>query len=278
MYTTIKGGYNARHNPDFVMIRPEGIRSYIILIVKSKSRFQIGTDCFQVEANSAVIISPNISYSYSALHGEYKNDWLYFDTDDPGFMEKYQSLLHRPIALTDVFAYTQYIRSIVWEHNYGSQKYRHQNISMLIQLILNNLTYELENDIFIPEYNSYASGLKELRICMQSQPGKNFTPHELARKLNVSPSYFQFLYKNFFGIPFKTDLINMRLDHAKDLLLYTTLPIEQIALESGYNNDIHFYRQFKTKTDMTPTQYRMAMGPQQMISFNMIAKNKAGGE
>ncbi len=265
MYTTTKGGYNSKHPADFMMLRPEGIQSYIILIVKSNARFQIGKNCFHVNANSAVIIGPSIPYSYSSVDGEYKNDWLYFDTSDPAFEEKYSFLLHHPIPLADAIIYTQYIRNIVWEHDYASEKYRHQNISMLIQLVLNKLAQERDNDHFTQKYSSYASGLRELRLTMQSQPGKNFTPEELSRKLNVSPSYFQFLYKDFFGIPFKTDLINMRLDHARDLILGTTLPMEQIALESGYNNEIHFYRQFKSKTGMTPNEYRMTMRPQQML-------------
>ena len=90
---------------------------------------------------------------------------------------------------------------------------------------------------------------------MQSQAYKNFTPAELAASLDVSPSYFQHLYKEFFGIPFKTDLINMRIEYAKDLILNTNLKLEQIALMSGYSNEIHFYRQFRQKTRMTPREY-----------------------
>ena len=84
-------------------------------------------------------------------------------------------------------------------------------------------------------------------------------PEELAAQINVSSSYFQHLYKDFFGIPFKTDLIDMRINHARDLILNTTLTFEQIALMSGYSNETHFYRQFKTKTGMTPKEYRITM-------------------
>ena len=78
-------------------------------------------------------------------------------------------------------------------------------------------------------------------------------------KLNISRSYFQFLYKDYFGISFKKDLINMRLQYAQELLLNTTMPIEQIAFQSGYSNEIHFYRQFKAKTGLTPGEYQKTM-------------------
>ena len=102
---------------------------------------------------------------------------------------------------------------------------------------------------------------------MLSRPEKNFTPAELAAVLNVSHSYFQALYKEFFGVPFKTDLIHMRLDYARDLISETNLTLEQIALMSGYNNEIHFYRQFKAKTSMTPKEYRIFMGRQKRRIF-----------
>jgi len=48
----------------------------------------------------------------------------------------------------------------------------------------------------------------------------------------------------------------MRIDYAKDLLETTDLPMEVIAENCGYNNDMHFYRQFKENTNMTPAHYR----------------------
>ena len=95
---------------------------------------------------------------------------------------------------------------------------------------------------------------------MQSRPEKNFTPGELAEKLKVSPSYFQFLYKSFFGVPFKTDLIQMRLEYARELIVETDLTLEQIAQICGYNNEIHFFRQFRAKTGMTPREYQASFG------------------
>ena len=90
---------------------------------------------------------------------------------------------------------------------------------------------------------------------MQSQPYKGFTAREMAESLEISPSYFQHLYKEFFGIPFKTDLINIRLDYARGLILNTDLKLERVAQLCGYNSEIHFYRQFREKTGMTPREY-----------------------
>lgn len=104
-------------------------------------------------------------------------------------------------------------------------------------------------------YNPYIARLQGLRLSMQSQPYQNFTVREMAEHLGVSASYFQYLYKEYFGIPFKTDLIHIRVDYAKSLMLNTDLKQEQVARLSGYNSEIHFYRQFKKETGMTPGEF-----------------------
>ena len=260
MYTIFRGGYNSRHPEGFCMSRPNGIYCYLFLIIKSAARLQIAGAEFDVKPNTAVIIRPNIPYQYSCMEGEYKNDWLYFDCSDPGFDAEYGEMFHRPVALTDVMQLAQYVKNIIWENSYALKKYRGQNVSALMQVLINKMYQESQNAKVQREYSPYASKLQELRLTMQSMPEKNFTPVQLADKLKVSASYFQFLYKSFFGVPFKTDLIHMRVQYARELIAETDLTLEQIAQLCGYSNEIHFYRQFKAKTGMTPREYQTALG------------------
>ena len=48
----------------------------------------------------------------------------------------------------------------------------------------------------------------------------------------------------------------MRIEYAKELIISTNLPLEHIAYSCGYSNEVHFYRQFLSKTGMTPGDYR----------------------
>ncbi|MCI5648735.1 MAG: helix-turn-helix domain-containing protein [Fusicatenibacter sp.] len=258
MYMVYRGGYNAKHARGFVMSRPKGLYCYLFLIIRSPSQVQIGEKKFHVASDSAVVISPDVPYQYSAIEGEYRNDWLYFDSSDDTFAGDYAEIFNCPILLGNSLYFTQYFRNIIWESSYAPEEYRQQNVSMLLQIVLNKLKQEKQCAGKSERYYPYATRLQELRLTMKSRPYSDFTPVELAEKLNVSPSYFQFLYKDFFGVPFKTDLINMRLDYARELILETNLTLEQIAMMSGYRNEVHFYRQFKEKTGMTPKEYRIS--------------------
>ena len=77
-----------------------------------------------------------------------------------------------------------------------------------------------------------------------------------AESMSISVSYFQHLYKDFFGISYQKDVIDMRIEYAKRMVKSTDNKIELIAKLCGYSNEIHFYRQFKEITGMTPKQYK----------------------
>lgn len=51
----------------------------------------------------------------------------------------------------------------------------------------------------------------------------------------------------------------MRIDYAKYILETSSLSIEQVAEISGYTNEVHFFRQFKQITGITPARYRKSV-------------------
>lgn len=261
MYTILRGGYNSKHAESFIMSRPKGLTNYLLLIVKSRADFQIENIHFITEPDSAILIPPDTPYRYAGLEKEYKNDWIHFQCSDADFDEKYRYLMNKPIRLSNGLQFTQYFQHLIWEQNYASDRYHADNVTFLFQVLINKLCQEYETGHHQAAYNPFASRLQDLRLNIQSQPNHSYSPEEFASALNVSVSYFQFLYKEFFGIPFKKDVINMRLEYTRDLILNSTLSFQQIALMSGYSNEIHFYRQFKAKTGMTPKEYRTLMHP-----------------
>lgn len=80
----------------------------------------------------------------------------------------------------------------------------------------------------------------------------------LAENLNQSQSVVSRMIKKNTGFTFKDLLMHKRFQKAVILLLETDLPVEEIAVNVGYENRSYFYRQFKVHYGMTPKQYRSA--------------------
>ena len=81
--------------------------------------------------------------------------------------------------------------------------------------------------------------------------------------VHLSPSYFQNLYKQIFGISATNDVIRARIANAKSMLNYSSYKISTIAEECGYKNVEHFIRQFKKHEGYTPNKYRNKLNKSQ---------------
>jgi two-component system response regulator YesN len=78
----------------------------------------------------------------------------------------------------------------------------------------------------------------------------------LAAESLLSPVYLSFLFKQVEGINLTDYLIQVRLDHARQLLKETPLRTYEVANQVGYADEKYFSRLFKKKTGLTPSEYR----------------------
>ncbi|OZG62197.1 AraC family transcriptional regulator [Bifidobacterium lemurum] len=81
---------------------------------------------------------------------------------------------------------------------------------------------------------------------------------DVAARFHYSPSYLTSLYHQAFGIGIVEQIVEYRVDRARELLSTTSSPVAAIAAEVGYEDAKYFMRVFKRRTGLTPTQYRAA--------------------
>ena len=78
---------------------------------------------------------------------------------------------------------------------------------------------------------------------------------------NYHPNYISRRFREIMDCSFTDYLTNIRISHAKELLVNTELPIQTIASGIGYRNALYFSRIFRQKTGMPPTQFRKTGKP-----------------
>ncbi len=79
---------------------------------------------------------------------------------------------------------------------------------------------------------------------------------EIAQSVGCSKSYLMHLFKDTTGISVIEFLIAQKMLSAKQLLLFTQLPISEIATLVGYNNQSQLSRTFKKMTGLSPLNFR----------------------
>lgn len=79
---------------------------------------------------------------------------------------------------------------------------------------------------------------------------------EIAAHINLSKYYFNRMFSQHIGMTPHRYFNNLRIQHAKRLLMTTYASVEEVAELCGFDNASNFIRLFKQRTGMTPTAFR----------------------
>ena len=124
---------------------------------------------------------------------------------------------------------------------------------ILLQFILEmwKKGFEIEND---------TSGRNTVEKEMVSYIQQNFTGkislREFGEQFHLSEKYISRYFKEHFHITLSQYVTYLRLEHAKQLLQDTDIPVTDVAMQSGYQNVSYFIRSFQKAYAVSPLKYR----------------------
>ena len=95
--------------------------------------------------------------------------------------------------------------------------------------------------------------LEHARRVMQEHFREDLSVESLAESADMSIAYFRRLFVKAYGISPMQYLMNLRIEHARDLLLSGEVNVTEAALLSGFDDIYYFSKVFKTKTGRTPS-------------------------
>lgn len=251
-------GYNYRHRNGFVMERPNGTGCGLLLIIKEPSLFLINSTEHRVKKNSFVIFSPTTAYRYCGEGDVYADDWIYFDFTTE-LSEKLRELnipTDEIIHLGNSDELSQIVHFMTYEH-YSAEPGHDEIELMYFEILLRKLGRLVASGAkYSQAVADKNNRFVQLRNRLYSMPEEIPDISRLAQEFGMSRSGFQHKYKRVFGVSTRTDIINARMEYAKNLLISTDLPIAKIAGKCGYSSEYSFMRQFKSRFGKTPTQFR----------------------
>ncbi len=82
------------------------------------------------------------------------------------------------------------------------------------------------------------------------------TNKDFGKLTGYHPHYINRLMLKHSGITLRQQLINVRLDAAKEMLVQSDIPISEISEKCGFNTSAYFSNHFKAKIGMSPSEYR----------------------
>ena len=269
LYYNINGDLNmiitsVRHDwPEkkgFTLYRPNGHKDYTFLHFMCHAQLRIDGKVFDMQPGGCIFYTPQTQQWF---HTETTliHNWLHAN-------KKIANLLYKfGIPENEIFYPNQssFISKIFHqlEVEYFSEN---DNKEILMDTYLNEFLIKLSRAINNNSNNNNSinnidknlrTKMRDLRRHILSNPEYHWTVSEMANQIALSPSRFHTIYKAIFASSPTHDLITARVDYASSLLIsHPEKPISEIAEMSGYSDQYHFIRQFKSITGTTPGVYK----------------------
>ena len=126
--------------------------------------------------------------------------------------------------------------------NYANRFYKRQFITR--KAVSNDLLQKLEEIL-----DGYFAGEQSLNRGIP-------TVQYLAEKLNITPSYLSDMLRSLTGQNAQQHIHHKLIEKAKEKLSTTSLSVSEVAYELGFEHPQSFSKLFKTKTNLSPLEFR----------------------
>lgn len=113
----------------------------------------------------------------------------------------------------------------------------------------------------VPDSHNHCAGLPAYKLrrvveYINDNLTEDLTLAEIACVAGMNPHYFSRAFRQSTGIPPHRYVINCRVEKAKKLLADNELPLVEVGLTVGFQNQSHFTTLFHKLTGVTPKAYR----------------------
>ena len=218
------------------------------LVLDGNAEYRIGAQTYSVQKNDLIIFSPQTTRSGKAspdLPWSFTTVLFHMDLN-----EEAEKLFHKSIL---IYSNTgdAYRKLFAEVHRTWISK------DPLYQVKCKMLVTEILYKVFVsdlPYQNvSHIEKLEQARMTIQENFRNDLSVEALASSVGISVSYFRRLFQEVYGCPPMQYIINLRIEHARDLLLSQEVNVTEAAHLSGFNDIYYFSRLFKKKTGLTPS-------------------------
>ena len=253
----------SHHSPQFTMEWRSHSFIKIVYVLSGRGTFYLGRESTEFGAGDVVVVPPGTrnrieddATSASSLYiGCVSTSLLEFDSTiirrlrkgrvlaDGHFANRVASLLRRMVYSQDRDAATRSVAMVI-------------DALRLIQLVA-----ERAGDASIrnAEERSDRQLMKTYVQTLRREFFEATTIEAAANSLGLPRRTFTKLFAEQTGKTWLQYVRQLAIQHARERLASTELPIPSVAFECGFNDLSTFYRQFKTQVGMSPAKYRASM-------------------
>lgn len=238
----------------FYIDRKNGHHNYTFLHFFNSMKLQYKGKLVET-APGAVIIYDIGTPQYFESDNDIVHDWIHFKGDITSLLKENDIELDTLYYPKNTAFITEITKELETEF-YGDYKGKEKLLTLKFNELFLKLGREISGES-VPHFDrQIREKFRYLRGKMLSSLGEKWTAEKMAKEVGFSQSRFFSIYKSIYSVSPTNDLINARINRAKNILSFEKKSVEDIANSLGYENTTHFIRQFKSKTGLSPNEYR----------------------
>lgn len=246
---------HCRANSDFFLERVDGNYYTIVITVSGQGKLHYKNDDFTVNKKHAFMLDTRF-YHRIETDGD---DWefYYFDVNGPA-MENYCMLCEElgtavgiPEKQSELILLVEKCVKLIKEKKH----YRDIQLSMAVTEIITKLLMSNIKNTELSASEKYQM-IKDAIEYINEHYSQDIGVDEISSHASLSKYYFIKLFRNHTGLTPYEYLLNKRIAEAKVLLRETDMPMDKIAVKTGFSEATAFSRCFRRVTGLTPIAFR----------------------
>ncbi|SDX34236.1 helix-turn-helix domain-containing protein [Paenibacillus sp. CF384] len=112
------------------------------------------------------------------------------------------------------------------------------------------------------DYVEKPEASKQMLEYIEANYVRDLSLSSVAEHVGLHPNYVSHLFKKETGMNVLAYIQQLRVIKAKELLISRpSLPLSEVAMQTGFESQRHFFKVFKKHTNMTPRQFGEAQHP-----------------
>lgn len=142
----------------------------------------------------------------------------------------------------------------VWEQKEGYLN--SLKIKILLYQVFEHYLEACDIDQIKIKHHYKQEALEEILKFIDENLDKKISLKEVAYEFGYSTQYFSKIFKKSLGITFLQYMNQLKMEKARELIMYSNKSMSEIAYTLGFENQYYFSNTFKKENGVSPTDYK----------------------
>ncbi|MDD3403516.1 MAG: AraC family transcriptional regulator [Hespellia sp.] len=238
--------------------RRENLSSYLFFLVESGSgTLEYNDITYPVNSGDVVFIDCQKSYAHSTYEDLWKLRWVHFNGPNMDeiykkYKERSGTPLFHPYDLIHYETLLTTMEDIALSSSHIKDMSICEKLTGLLTAVMNDSWHsESHSNIY-----SKRQSLQQIKEYINNNYEKTITLDQLADMYYINKFYLSRIFKEEHGVTIHNYIQQLRITHAKRLLRFSDMNINEIATVCGLNDANYFSRVFKKVEGISPGEFR----------------------